>query len=225
MLVHWIGNVVVTEIIRHQNVKNRSYELFAQFTLTTDISRYYITRYCTQHNNFEGKNSGRRRTHEIHPYLALTGELWVSFVSYLKKNDRDISATHCIRFEVVGKVKFNYIIQGYFTRTGTMLQCLCINSKNEDYHLNRQLNTWFIDWSIYLLLSDTISSFIDLSVNWIRNVVDTEIIRHCNVILKTKALYAQNDVIKWKHFPRYWPFVRGIHRSPVNSPHRGLWYR
>ena len=24
-----------------------------------------------------------------------------------------------------------------------------------------------------------------------------------------------NDVIKWKHFPRYWPFVRGIHRSPV----------
>ena len=29
--------------------------------------------------------------------------------------------------------------------------------------------------------------------------------------------------IKWKHFPRYWPFVRGIHRSPVNSPHKGQW--
>ena len=29
------------------------------------------------------------------------------------------------------------------------------------------------------------------------------------------------DVIKWKHFSRYWPFVRGIHRSPVNSPHKG----
>ena len=24
-----------------------------------------------------------------------------------------------------------------------------------------------------------------------------------------------DDVMKWKHFPRYWPFVRGIHRSPV----------
>ena len=23
--------------------------------------------------------------------------------------------------------------------------------------------------------------------------------------------------IKWKHFPRYWPFMRGIHRPPVNS--------
>ena len=29
--------------------------------------------------------------------------------------------------------------------------------------------------------------------------------------------------IKWKHFPRYWPFVRGIHRSPVTSPHKGQW--
>ena len=32
-----------------------------------------------------------------------------------------------------------------------------------------------------------------------------------------------DDVIKWKHFPRYWTFVRGIPRSPVNSPHRGQW--
>ena len=32
-----------------------------------------------------------------------------------------------------------------------------------------------------------------------------------------------DDVIKWKHFPRYWPFVRGIHRSPVNSQHKGQW--
>ena len=30
-----------------------------------------------------------------------------------------------------------------------------------------------------------------------------------------------DDVIKWKHFPRNWSFVRGIHRSPVNSPHKG----
>ena len=36
---------------------------------------------------------------------------------------------------------------------------------------------------------------------------------------------AHDDVIKWKHFPRYWPFVRGIHRSPVNSPHKGQWRR
>ena len=49
-----------------------------------------------------------------------------------------------------------------------------------------------------------------------------EQIRHC------KGWHDHNtisyyDVIKWKHFPRYWPFVRGIHRPPVNSPHKGQW--
>ena len=34
-----------------------------------------------------------------------------------------------------------------------------------------------------------------------------------------------DDVIKWKPFPRYWPFVRGIHRPSVNSPHKGQWRR
>ena len=38
----------------------------------------------------------------------------------------------------------------------------------------------------------------------------------CNTI-------SHDDVIKWKHFPRYWPFVRGIHRPPVKSPHKGQW--
>ena len=42
---------------------------------------------------------------------------------------------------------------------------------------------------------------------------------HVPVIMDT----FHDDVIKWKHFPRYWPFVRGIHRSPVNSPHNGQW--
>ena len=35
--------------------------------------------------------------------------------------------------------------------------------------------------------------------------------------------HTHDDVIKWKHFPRYWPFVRGIHRFPVNFPHKGQW--
>ena len=39
----------------------------------------------------------------------------------------------------------------------------------------------------------------------------------------THTLMPHDDVIKWNHFPRYWPFVRGIHRSPVNSPHKGQW--
>ena len=32
-------------------------------------------------------------------------------------------------------------------------------------------------------------------------------------------VFPHDDVIKWKHLPRYWPFVRGIHRSP----NKGQW--
>ena len=32
-----------------------------------------------------------------------------------------------------------------------------------------------------------------------------------------------DDVIKKKPFPRHWPFVRGILRSPVDSPHKDQW--
>ena len=46
-------------------------------------------------------------------------------------------------------------------------------------------------------------------------------------LLRTKSIASSSqyhdDIIKWKHFPRYSPFVRGIHRSPVNSPHKGQW--
>ena len=44
-----------------------------------------------------------------------------------------------------------------------------------------------------------------------------------NVLMIRLMRYIHDDVIKWKHFPRNWPFVRGIHRSPVNSPHKGQW--
>ena len=37
--------------------------------------------------------------------------------------------------------------------------------------------------------------------------------------------FLQTYLSWWRHrmeaFPRYWPFLRGIHRSPVNSPHKG----
>ena len=32
---------------------------------------------------------------------------------------------------------------------------------------------------------------------------------------------SHDDVTKWSHFPCYWPFVKGIHRLRVGSPHKG----
>ena len=42
------------------------------------------------------------------------------------------------------------------------------------------------------------------------------------MVINLKYVFlVHDDVINWNDFPRYWPFVRGIHRSPVNSPHKG----
>ena len=43
------------------------------------------------------------------------------------------------------------------------------------------------------------------------------------LLTKTKPSM-HDDIIKWKHFLSYWPFVWGIHRSQVNSPHKGQWH-
>ena len=37
--------------------------------------------------------------------------------------------------------------------------------------------------------------------------------RYNSTIWMKPTFEIHDDVIKWKHFPRYWPFVRGIHRS------------
>ena len=43
------------------------------------------------------------------------------------------------------------------------------------------------------------------------------------IVLRWMPQNLHDDVIKWKYFPCYWPFVRGVNRSPVNSPHKGQW--
>ena len=50
--------------------------------------------------------------------------------------------------------------------------------------------------------------------------VDIGFIVHCISYCKGSRWTLHDDVIKWKRFPRHWPFVRETHRSPVNSPHK-----
>ena len=55
---------------------------------------------------------------------------------------------------------------------------------------------------------------------WLRNGNISMLAQGITWNMKQNPL-VHDDIIKWKHFPRYWLFVRGIHRSPVNSPHKG----
>ena len=45
-------------------------------------------------------------------------------------------------------------------------------------------------------------------------------VNQCSRIGTHLSNIVHDDVIKWNHFPRYWPFGRGIHRSSPYSPHR-----
>ena len=45
---------------------------------------------------------------------------------------------------------------------------------------------------------------------------------HSYTCLRYQRMY-HDDVIIWKYSPRYWLFMRGIHRSPVDSPHKRQW--
>ena len=73
-----------------------------------DISRYNITRNWTA-QQFQAKTSDTIGTHERHPHLALTGELWVYFVSYLEKRDCKISGVRCFRYVYIWKHTYTYI--------------------------------------------------------------------------------------------------------------------
>ena len=54
------------------------------------------------------------------------------------------------------------------------------------------------------------------SIYCIYNITDSYTIHYnsmCIIACYGRSITLHDDVIKWKHFPRYWPFVRGIHQS------------
>ena len=57
----------------------------------------------------------------------------------------------------------------------------------------------------------------------VRKICSIEQLNNINLHHLLHSWHVHDAVIKWRHFPCYWPFVRGIHRSPVNSPHKGQW--
>ena len=62
---------------------------------TLDISRWYITRCSAQHSISDCKASVTIPL-ERYTFLVCTGELWMYFVHYFRKSDREISGAHCL---------------------------------------------------------------------------------------------------------------------------------
>ena len=83
------------------------------------------------------------------------------------------------------------------------------------WHYDFNRGACFMFW-IVLPLTKSQEFFHDC---WCKHVVEQ------GVGWALKLTVIHDHVTKWKHFPCYWPFVRGIHQWPVNSPHKGQWHR
>ena len=107
--------------------------------------------------------------------------------------------------------------------------------------ISREYFMMFYGKLLYVFQPNTITIHL-FSVNWVGNyakitLMDAKWKYHicekntfslpsnglCPRVVRATKNRFHDDVIKWKHFPRNWPFVREIHRSPVNFPHKGQW--
>ena len=112
-----------------------------------------------------------------------------------------------------------------------------LRNEKQTYRLNSRPQMWPMGLTSTMILTFEFLSNVILTIWWPRSgvriyqigtgvtsdvgVPSTHLVRFWSRSVDFTNFY--DDVIKWKHFPRYWPFVRGIHRSPVNSLHKGQW--
>ena len=113
------------------------------------------------------------------------------------------------------------LVSGGLTASGTK-PLVCIIQEWFSKHLNHGHTFMYL----FAFLNSLTPAFALLSANtsWAQVKPNWGNINWLTTILiSSSSPWFHDDVIKWKHFPRYWPFVWGIHRSPVNSPHKGQW--
>ena len=79
-----------------------------------------------------------------------------------------------------------------------------------------------LDNGLAALSEPVLTRFTDAYMEHYRKLNNRDVTHHWYRGMRC-VMTRHDDVIKWKHFPRYWPFVWGIHWSTVNSPHKGQW--
>ena len=85
-----------------------------------------------------------------------------------------------------------------------------------------QIKGLFWDGFDYFNIHNLVSNDCFYDMSCIHESMQPSYLHKCVPTL-SKLFHWHDDVMKWKHFPCSWPFVWGIHRSPVNFPHKGLW--
>ena len=99
--------------------------------------------------------------------------------------------------------------------------CIC--------HWPKRFSSLIICW-IYIGMHATVmvtNTLTDKQTNGMQNITSSKtVVVTCICHSKHNVANVLScDLTKWKHFLCYWPFVRGIHQSLVNSPHKGQSWR
>ena len=98
------------------------------------------------------------------------------------------------------------------TKISVMVMACCL--KAPSHYLNQcRLGNSDVLWHSHK------GNFTERITIWVSKLL----IHNYSHIFQGPMSYINDDVIKRKHFPSYWPFVRVIHWSPMNSPHTGQW--
>ena len=99
-----------------------------------------------------------------------------------------------------------------------ILSCICILYHTSTLKCPRLKRFSFQEDRIYLYFTSLISV---LLMSYIILICREQAMVLTSSLCSCSADH--DDVIKWKHFPRYWTFVRGINRWPLDSPIKGQW--
>ena len=100
--------------------------------------------------------------------------------------------------------------------------------KNDTAHYSYQSFRKLCDsWSMYnkgpIITDAYITCYTLVAPQVLQSIREVDTMAAIKTCLHGAGCKEHDDVIKLKHCPRYWPFVRGMHRSPVKSPHKGQW--
>ena len=86
---------------------------------------------------------------------------------------------------------------------------------------NKRATGFFVSWYDKMILR-CIWHSLKWNCRYFGKIIITGFTRSCQLPVKKIS-----SISLWHHqletFPRYWPFVRAIHRSPMDSPHKGQW--
>ena len=108
-----------------------------------------------------------------------------------------------------------------------LLESVCVNIQNEEPDLNPSIADTHTTEIGERLAKDFLiaTKWTDVSfrVEGILRIFCISMLISCLFLSYKMTISLHYDVIKWKHFPRYRSFVRGIHRWPMDTLYKGQW--